>query len=237
MERRLAGLYACEPALPGVHMPSTEPVDLLSRITGAAPSLLRFTHAQPNQFEIILQAGFALPVERPTNVYEFLRDQLGVPEEVIQQRIQTLFLNSSPVDNLLTAQVRPGSTLALSGALPGLLGATMRRGGYYSRMREGISYKQDEPLTEEHAKPFLVQVRLYNLMARDLAGYALRRGILVPKDRLCEFLEQQPPAFWMQFGQCELDEKPIPTDAFHQAAWEPCTETILLLLADSPVKE
>ncbi len=217
-------------------MTATNPVDLLSRICDNSPSLLRFTHAQPKQFEIILQAGFSVPVERPTNVYAFLHDQLAVPEEIIQQRIQTLFLNSSPVDDLLSAPVRPGSTLAFSGALPGLLGATMRRSGYYSRMREGISYKKDEPVAEEPAKPFLVQVRLYNLMARELAGYALRHGILASKDRLTEFLEQQPPAFWAQFGRCELDGKPMPTDSFHQAAWQPCKETVLLLLEDSPVE-
>lgn len=235
MERQPAGPLRLRAGLPGVAMTATGPVDLLSRICGDSPSLLRFVHAQPKQFEIILQAGFAVPVERPTNVYAFLHDQLGVPEEVIQQRIQTLFLNSSPVDDLLSAQVRPGSTLAFSGALPGLLGATMRRGGYYSRMREGISYKKDEPVAAEPAQPFLVQVRLYNLMARELAEYALRHGILVPKERLSEFLEQQPPAFWSQFGRCVLDGKPIPTDTFHQSAWEPCKETVLLLLADSLV--
>lgn len=214
-------------------MTATGLVDQLSRICNDSPSLLRFTHAEPKQFEIILQAGFGVSVERPTNVYAFLHDQLGVPEEIIQQRIQTLFLNSSPVDDLLSAQVRPDSTLAFSGALPGLLGATMRRGGYYSRMREGISYKKDEPVAEESATPFLVQVRLYNLMARELAEYALRHGILVSKDRLLEFLEQQPPVFWAQFGRCTLDGSPVPTDAFHQTAWEPCKETVLLLLAES----
>ena len=37
-----------------------------------------------------------------------------------------------------------GDTLALSAAMPGLVGATMRRGGYFAGLRANISHRDQD---------------------------------------------------------------------------------------------
>ena len=73
---------------------------------------------------------------------------LGLSPEYVDKRIQTLFLNGKAIDNPDTALLKEDSTLALSAAMPGLLGATLRKGSYYARMRNEISYQeQSEGIT------------------------------------------------------------------------------------------
>ena len=51
-------------------------------------------------------------------------------------------LDGKPVDDIGAALVQDGSTLALSAAMPGLVGATLRRGGAYSSFRSAITYHE-----------------------------------------------------------------------------------------------
>jgi hypothetical protein len=83
----------------------------------------------PARLAGLLQSGFRLALATPCTVAAFLSDRLGLTPEFVAARIQTVFLDGLAVDDLVSALVRPGARLALSGALPGLVGATMRRGG------------------------------------------------------------------------------------------------------------
>jgi len=92
-------------------------------------------------FFSLLQKGFMLEVKVGCSVRSLLLDQMGLSAEYIERRIQTLFVDSKPVDDLDRVAIRDGSTLALSSAMPGLLGATLRRGGYYAAMRSQITHR------------------------------------------------------------------------------------------------
>ena len=89
----------------------------------------------------LLQKGFRVEGNVGCSVRAFLCEQHGVAPEYLEKRIQTIFLDGKPVDDVDTAIVEDGATLSLSAALPGLVGAVMRRGGYYAPMRDQISYK------------------------------------------------------------------------------------------------
>src|SRR5512137_27882 len=75
----------------------------------------------------LLQKGFELKVCLGTPIGVLLRDGLGLTDEYIETRIQTVFLDGKPVDDINGALIRDGSTLALAPAMPGLMGAMLRR--------------------------------------------------------------------------------------------------------------
>ena len=73
------------------------------------------------RFSALLRAGFKLEARVGYTVKEFLCDQLGLPTDYYEERIQTIFLNSKPVDDAEKAIIRDGATVALSAAMPGLV--------------------------------------------------------------------------------------------------------------------
>jgi len=146
--------------------------------------------AAPESFATLLQAGFQVFLDRPRPLPEVLTAILGVTLDFAQERIQTIFLDGSVIDDL-ACPVCPGGRLALSAALPGLVGATMRRGGFYARLREGIS-RDPEALAAGPQGPGYVDVRLFNVLAREMAAPVLGRGIVLPRRELERFVEDRP---------------------------------------------
>ncbi|MBW2572658.1 MAG: hypothetical protein JRE61_09975, partial [Deltaproteobacteria bacterium] len=63
-------------------------------------------------FSSLLGQGFTLKVRTGCSLRELLCVQLGVSADYVDQRIQTIFLDGKAVDNIDTAVVRHGSTLA-----------------------------------------------------------------------------------------------------------------------------
>jgi hypothetical protein len=124
----------------------------------------------------LLQKGFRVGGNVGCSVRVFLCEQHGVAPEYLEKRIQTIFLNNKPVDNVDTAIVGDGATLSLSAATPGLVGAVMRRGGYYAAMRDQISYREET--TSAAMQPGNVFIKLFNLPLRELGPIFLERGIL-----------------------------------------------------------
>ena len=134
-------------------------------------------------FIVLLQRGVGIPDGTGLTVREFLQETLGIDALYVEERLQTVFLEGHPVDDLDRALVRPGAVLALSGAMPGLAGATMRRGGYYARMREGISYSGADAAEGDGRTSFVV-VKLFNRPLADLAETLAARPLLVPADAI-----------------------------------------------------
>lgn len=143
---------------------------------------VRVTLSRP-AFKALLQGGIGIPDGTGTSVREFLQRTLGIDPAYVEEQLQTVFLDGHPVDDFDRARVRPGAVLALSGAMPGLAGATMRRGGYYARMREGITHAGAHA-GESGAEEGVVIVKLFNRPLADLAETLANRPLLVPGDAL-----------------------------------------------------
>ena len=124
-----------------------------------------------------------------SSVQEFLCAELGIAPDVVRDRVSTVFLNGKVVDVLESALIQEDSVLALSAALPGLVGATFRRGGYYSAMREGISLSPTLPTADAPQCQGFVQVKLFNLLIEELGPALLRRGIIVPQQEANQLLQ------------------------------------------------
>jgi hypothetical protein len=138
----------------------------------------------------LLQKGFALDVPLGCPIRSLLRDEFGLSGEYIETRIQTVFLDGKPVDDIDTALVRDGATLALAPAMPGLMGAMLRRGGYYAPMRSGITHRVD-PAAQAIGKGPIV-VKLFGMALRELGPQFLARGVGVDAGDLAQVIRGMP---------------------------------------------
>ncbi|HAY39922.1 MAG TPA: hypothetical protein DCY53_11705 [Desulfobacteraceae bacterium] len=145
-------------------------------------------------FSPLLGQGFTLTIRTGISVRDLLCLQIGVSDDYLDQRIQTIFLDGKVVDNVDTAVIRQGSTLALSAAMPGLAGATLRRGGAYAAMRSQISYKNNT--VDDSAENGTVMLKLFNLVALELGPMFLKQGIWIDGKNLKNFFERVPDFFW-----------------------------------------
>jgi len=142
-----------------------------------------------SEFVALLRAGFRVKAQVGCSVKDFLCGQLGISPDYYETRIQTLFLNSKPVDNPETAQVQDDATLALSAAMPGLVGATMRRGGHYGRLRGSITHT-DEDQTCAGATGWIT-LKLFNLILKESGPYFLKQGVWVDSKIIRTFFQKQ----------------------------------------------
>lgn len=125
----------------------------------------------------LFQQGIRVEIETGCTVKALLTDQWGLPQDYVMGRISTLFLNGKPVDDMEEAIVRDGAVLALSSAMPGLVGAVMRRGGFYASLRGGITYQ--ETALDASIRRGTITVKLFNLLIRELGPAFLARGFRV----------------------------------------------------------
>jgi len=170
-----------------------------------------------SEFCQLLQRGFMIEAQVGCNVSKFLCEQIGVTPEYVQGRIQSVFLDGKPVDDLDSAVIKNGSRLALSAAMPGLVGATMRRGGLYSSLRSAVTYREtgDQSPTAEG----FVQLKLFNLLMKELGPYLLRRNILLKSSDLVDFFKEQSEDFWQGCKGIFFNGKPVDPDLLRGGDW------------------
>ena len=136
----------------------------------------------------LLGGGFKMIVPTNCSVKELLCRHLNIQEDYLEKRIQTIILNGKTVDNVNSATVAEGSTLALSGAMPGLVGAILRTGGVLAPMRRQISHNQTA--SEAKHDKGKVNLKLFNLVAKELGPDFLQQGVWIQGKRLQEFILQ-----------------------------------------------
>ena len=143
---------------------------------------LRITRDQLDAFFPMLQRGVTVQAEVGCPLRELLCTQFGIPEEYVAGQITTIFLDNRPVDDLEGSLIHEGSRVTLSAAMPGLVGATMRRSGFYAALRQGITHAEQGG--EVRAGQGTVRLKLFNLLLPELAPLILARGILLERDEL-----------------------------------------------------
>jgi hypothetical protein len=157
----------------------------------------------------LLQHGCFVKVRVGCTLRELLCGQFNITPEYLRDDIKVLFINYSPVDNVDTAIVRDGIILALSAAMPGLVGAAMRKDGL-SWMRSSITYAEQAEEREESEG--VIQLKLFNLVMADLGESFLRRGIYARMDVLADFLSRFPDEFLKNFSRITMNGEAISAD-------------------------
>jgi len=150
---------------------------------------------------------------------ELLHRQLGLSADYIEQRFQTIFLDGKAVDNIDIAVVKQGSTLALSAAMPGLAGATLRRGGFFAAMRSQITH--NKIAKNEIVKDGTIVLKLFNLVAREIGPMFLSQGLWISGKHLQDFFRKAPGRFWAGCRTAEIDGAYREIDALPDMDWGP----------------
>jgi hypothetical protein len=168
---------------------------------------LRISSAEKSRFTEIIQKGFAFNTLVGISIKTFLCDFIALDPRYIQERISTIFLDGKAVDNIEEAIILDGSTLALSSAMPGLAGATLRRDGLYASLRESITYK--EKAGYNRIREGIITLKLFNLLIDDIGPVFLKKGIVVNSRELHAFFVKQPDSFWRDCSDITLGGRPV----------------------------
>jgi len=137
----------------------------------------------------LLQKGFTLQGRAGMSVREFLQEALAYDDCLIDTKVRTVFLNSSPVDDIDAVHIKAGDRMALGSAMPGIVGICMGRDSPYKEFRSDISIAEER--VDESATPILVFTKIFSILAIDTGVGVLKRGIAVDAVQLVEFLEER----------------------------------------------
>ena len=183
----------------------------------------------------LLQRGFRIKVRKGMSLRTILCQQPGITPEYLEERIQTLFIDGKAVDDVSHAIPTEDSIVALSAAMPGLVGATLRRGGFYAAMRSQITHEsEEEHLREEE---IMIRMKLFNLLIRELGKGFLQKGLYVECVVMEDFLKGQTSDFWEGCRAVDLDGGELSTGALQKMDWAGNgVEDCLVLLRVTPDK-
>jgi len=146
-------------------------------VSGMASRTLQLPAEQLNAFFPLLQSGVMVPATVGCTLKNLLCDQFAIPADYVTERVTTIFLDNRPVDDLEHTIIHDGSRVTLSAAMPGLVGATMRRGGFYAALRQGISHVTDSVTAAGVSGT--VRLKLFNLLLAELGPLVLARGLIL----------------------------------------------------------
>ncbi len=161
---------------------------------------------QLSAFSLLLQQGVWLQAQIGCSVASLLTEQFSIEENYIVERVTTLFLDFKPIDDLETTYVLDGSTLALSSAMPGLVGTTMRRGSHLAAMRGDISYQAPQQVVRGAGR---VKIKLFNMVMTELGAIFLAHGVCLTNGELDTLLSDMDDNFWQSIEGASVDDQPI----------------------------
>lgn len=158
-------------------------------------------------FRPIFQAGFLVRCQVGQSIADFLFRQLSLKKEFVEKKVSTVFLDGQCVDDITSATLNDASIVALSSALPGLVGATLRRGGFYACLRDSITYRTEGMALE--AQQGIITIKLFNLLMDELGPVFLKKGIIMDHSAVVSFFQAQKEDFWKEISAVHLGDASI----------------------------
>lgn len=135
-----------------------------------------------------LQGGFLVSSIEGLTITSFLTTSCDISETYIREKIKTIFHNGNPVDDPNCTRLQHGSIVAVSGAMPGLVGAMMRMGSPYAAMRESITDRSENIIETGHS--IYVKLKLFNVILNDLWSGFLRKGVIFEKEKIIQLIKK-----------------------------------------------
>ena len=178
-------------------------------------------------FSILLQKGFMTEVHSGLSIKKLLCENFNIEEDYLEGRIQTVFLDGKPVDDVDKALVSPGAVLALSAAMPGLVGSTFRRDGALAAFRSSITHQQKESVRNGR-EAVVISIKLFNLLVNELGPQFLKNGIIVKKEDMRHVFDDGGYMLQSCTRSVELDGTAIPYEKLHTFNWSQISENLLL---------
>lgn len=168
----------------------------------------------------LAREGFGVVARPGRPLRETLTQDFGLCPDCVEERIQTVFLDGSPVDDIDQDSAHSGCTLALAAAMPGVAGIAMRRGSPVGVFREGVTHHADtadmsNTAGAEQTEPFALTLKLFNSVAVECLANVLAKGVEVRAARLAELMESNPEA--LADVSFALDGQPLDRGAVQRA--------------------
>jgi hypothetical protein len=179
-------------------------------------------------FYPLLARGFTVKTRVGCSVKALICSCLGLSADYLEKRLQTIFLDGKAVDDIETTVVREGATLALSAAMPGLAGATLRRGSAYAAMRNQITHQKET--CGECTKDGTICLKLFNLVAADIGQLSLEKGILTSGKFLQDLFRSASDKIISGVRSGEVDGVQMSADQIASMDWQQ-TQVFLKLKA------
>jgi hypothetical protein len=164
----------------------------------------------PPCFTPLFSRGVQVSACLECSLKELMCRQIGLAEDYLENRVQTVFLNGHPVDDVSRAIVAEGATVALSAAMPGLAGAVLRKGGALASLRKDITYRNEASARETCEGRAIV--KLFNMTTREVGPLLLARGIWMEGAELREVLDRCEDLLRKGCRQAILNNSPISLD-------------------------
>ncbi len=181
----------------------------------------------------LLQQGFLVEIPTGSTIKQMLCGFYHVEETYLEDRVQTIFLDGKPVDDVDRAMLENGSSLALSAAMPGLVGSTFRRSGILAAFRSGITYQQEEPASNS-PEDALVSIKLFNLLIYELGPKFLNQGIVVKRKALEHILKGETHHLKSVISLMVMNGEEMHPDQLDTVDWSRVTENLFLKVSARP---
>lgn len=170
------------------------------------------------KFLKLLGQGFFVKTQVGCSIKDLLCEQLQIKEEYLDKRIQTLFLNGKAVDDVERAYLQNDATLALSAAMPGLVGATFRKGGTFAPMRNSISY--DAGISIKGEGEAWAKLKLFNMVLKELGPIFLANGVWIHNDNFNEFVAKYFAEIKTVCSLIQLDGENVDISKLENMNWK-----------------
>jgi hypothetical protein len=155
------------------------------------PSIVEIrVHADSiNRYTTLFQMGVNIETQGNTSIGSFLNRLPGFTTEYIDNRVQTIFLNGSAIDDLQTPLTGTHPVLAISAAMPGLAGAIFRRNSLHAALRSDCA---DNLVPIGHDETVTVTLKLFNMIAREKGTDLLAQGVGCTGAQMAHFFTDNP---------------------------------------------
>lgn len=143
-----------------------------------------------DKFTTLLQSGLFLSVKQGENIDGLLTSLPGFSEKYIKERVQTIFVDGLPADDLAQQFSGQETVLAISAAMPGLAGAIFRKGGMHASLRTTTEKKKHSAAPDSM---LTVRLKLFNIIAKERGVTLLAGGCLMQSASVEKFLDYRTP--------------------------------------------
>jgi hypothetical protein len=156
-------------------------------------------------------------------------------KEFVEERISTVFLDGQCVDDISSAVLNDNCVVAFSSALPGLVGATLRRSGFYACLRDAITYqKEDVPVDTGQGT---ITIKLFNLLMDGLGPVFLRQGIIMGRSAVISFFQARKEDFWKEIRDVYLEGASIaPEKLMEENTYNNCDHLMICVDTNNQVQ-
>jgi hypothetical protein len=161
------------------------------------------------QYTTFLQTGILEERNSPITVGEFLASLPGFTTQYIGERIETIFLNGQPVDDLGTLIYGTSPVLAISAVMPGLAGAIFRKNSFHAALRTTTPDSLTDRLP--NTKKIIIRLKFFNIIAAEKGETILHNGCFMSSESILKFINYRCHLF-SHFLSLRYNDKLIDLD-------------------------